>query len=382
MKRYSKYKLINSLKNNVLFFFRELNGSLGDIGVLIPIVISLAKLGVDIRISLFLIGLAYIFNGIIYRLPVSVQPMKGISSVVIVSKLNPIVVPISAFIISIILGILNYFKLFNKLKIDISLIRGIQVGVGILLIIAAYKIITYSLNHNLFNLVYELIVFSLILIIGLLTNWLIPSILILIIIALFISSNSINNFYFNLSFANFATFLNLFNENILIKNILSRDLSNILFVSFVLVIVQLPITVGNAIIASSKTIEDLYLNKVSESKIALTCSSYNFFIGLLGGIPVCHGSGGITAHYSAGARSSLAPILIGFILIFISFINNISLVFLNFPNTILSILLVFVGLKHMTFIFKLSNSYQYIKAFITSCVFIFISLNIHLLFKF
>jgi hypothetical protein len=128
MKSYSKYKLINSLKNNVLFFFRELNGSLGDIGVLIPIVISLAKLGLDIRISLFLIGLAYIFNGIIYRLPVSVQPMKGISSVIIASKLNPIVVPISAFVISITLGILNYFKLFNKLKIDISLIRGIQVG--------------------------------------------------------------------------------------------------------------------------------------------------------------------------------------------------------------------------------------------------------------
>ena len=370
--------IIKNLKSKALFFLRELNGALGDIGVLVPIVISLSKLGLDIKVALFLIGLAYIFNGIIYKLPVSIQPMKGISSIVIASKLNPIIVPISAFIISITLAILNYFKLFNKVKIDISLIRGIQFGVGILLIIAAYKIIDY---YSL-SLVYELFIFGLILMVGLFTNWIIPSVLVLIFVGLFISFNSIDNFYLSLSIFNIDTFFSIFSGGMLSKSMLNKDLFNILFVSFMLVMVQLPITIANAIIASSKTIEDLYLSKVNESKIAFTCSSYNFFMGLLGGIPVCHGSGGITAHYSAGARSFLAPILIGSILIFISFINNVYLIFLNFPNTILAILLAFVGLKHMAFIFKLNNSIQYVRAFIISFIFVFISLNISLLLNF
>lgn len=363
-------KMGNYLKY-ISFILRELNGSLGDIGVLFPIVIGLSKLGININIVLFLVGLAYVLNGIIYKVPVSVQPMKGISSVVLSVKLNPMVVPFSSIIISLILIILNKFRIFSKFRLDDSFIRGIQFGVGILLVIAAFNLLNINFSDfSSFNFL-ELLFFVLILVLGLLSNWQIPAILVLLITGVILSFSSFNDFHFGLvSFSKLTLYFNQVYLGIV------NNFFEILLISLIIVIIQLPITIANAIYASSKTINDLYNLKVSESKLAFTCSTYNLFIGLLGGVPVCHGSGGITAHFVSGGRTFLTPIFIGSICIFISLLNNIDTLVMNFPDLILSILIFFVGFKHMLFIFKLRQKEQYLAALLTSFAFVIISLNV------
>jgi len=69
----------------------------------------------------------------------------------------------------------------------------------------------------------------------------------------------------------------------------------------------------------------------------------------LGGVPVCHGSGGLTAHYRLGARTGGAPLMIGGIFLTLALLGSqASLQIIQvIPFPVLGILLVYVGFQHM-----------------------------------
>ena len=56
----------------------ELSGSLGDLGTLLPILVALSITGqVSLTASLIFGGLWNIISGLMFRIPMCVQPMKG-----------------------------------------------------------------------------------------------------------------------------------------------------------------------------------------------------------------------------------------------------------------------------------------------------------------
>ncbi len=60
---------------------RELAGSLGDLGTLLPLALGLILLnGLDATTIFITIGLFYILSGLYFRLTVPVQPMKLIAA--------------------------------------------------------------------------------------------------------------------------------------------------------------------------------------------------------------------------------------------------------------------------------------------------------------
>jgi SulP family sulfate permease len=65
-------------------------------------------------------------------------------------------------------------------------------------------------------------------------------------------------------------------------------------------------------------------------------------------MPVCHGSSGLTAHYSFGARTGGACVIIGSLCLGLSLIfrNGVSEIFKLIPHSILGIMLFYVGFKH------------------------------------
>jgi SulP family sulfate permease len=71
----------------------------------------------------------------------------------------------------------------------------------------------------------------------------------------------------------------------------------------------------------------------------------NFLSSLLGGMPLCHGAGGLAAHYRFGARSAGSNLIIGaiFILLILVMGNRILAVFNLIPMAILGVLLLFAG---------------------------------------
>jgi SulP family sulfate permease len=71
----------------------------------------------------------------------------------------------------------------------------------------------------------------------------------------------------------------------------------------------------------------------------------NFMSFLLGGMPLCHGAGGLAANYRFGARTAGSNVIIGFLFIVLALFlgNDVGGVFNLLPMSILGVLLVFAG---------------------------------------
>jgi SulP family sulfate permease len=69
--------------------------------------------------------------------------------------------------------------------------------------------------------------------------------------------------------------------------------------------------------------------------------------GFFGAVPMCHGTGGLAAHYRFGARTGGAPIMIGGLFVLLGLVlGELGLTILALiPNSVLGVLLVFAGLE-------------------------------------
>ncbi len=65
-------------------------------------------------------------------------------------------------------------------------------------------------------------------------------------------------------------------------------------------------------------------------------------------MPLCHGSGGVTAHYRFGARTGGANLFIGtaFVLVALFFGRSVADLSRLLPSSVLGALLVYVGIQH------------------------------------
>ena len=119
-----------------------------------------------------------------------------------------------------------------------------------------------------------------------------------------------------------------------------------------LVIPQIPLTLGNAVIGTTDTCFTLFgrnpgTRRVSNRAFAVSMGLANLGTGLLGGIPMCHGAGGLAAHYRFGARTGGSNIMIGaiFLVIALGFGKMGIALLSSIPNGILGVLLLFAGLE-------------------------------------
>ena len=73
----------------------------------------------------------------------------------------------------------------------------------------------------------------------------------------------------------------------------------------------------------------------------------NLFSGALGGVPMCHGAGGLAAQVRFGARTGGAPVLLGCVLLVLAVGAGAWIVTLLelFPRAILGVLLFLAGLQ-------------------------------------
>jgi len=113
----------------------------------------------------------------------------------------------------------------------------------------------------------------------------------------------------------------------------------------------------------------------------MTLGVANLFAGAIGGMPVCHGAGGMTAHYSFGARTGGAPILMGAALLFLAIIFGASLATLlaGFPLPILAGLLAIAGLLHIALLKDLEGRAHWALAIAVGVTGFFVNLAVALL---
>jgi SulP family sulfate permease len=128
------------------------------------------------------------------------------------------------------------------------------------------------------------------------------------------------------------------------------SVDDLLWVLPVLVLPQIPMTIGNAIISNTDITREYFANQARRATYRSMANSQgladivSFFFG---GIPMCHGAGGLAAHYRFGARTAGSNMIIGgiFLLLALIFGENIVTVLKLLPFSLLGVLLVFAGLQ-------------------------------------
>jgi MFS superfamily sulfate permease-like transporter len=125
-----------------------------------------------------------------------------------------------------------------------------------------------------------------------------------------------------------------------------------------LAIPQIPLSLGNSILATHQSARDLFPDRAPEiRKISGTYALMNLVNPFFGGVPTCHGSGGIVGHYTFGARTGGSVVIYGgfYLLLGLLFSGGFDRVIRVFPLPVLGVLLLFEGLGLMTLIRRLED---------------------------
>jgi len=114
---------------------------------------------------------------------------------------------------------------------------------------------------------------------------------------------------------------------------------------WLLALPQAPLTVSNAILATSLLIQDTFKKSISPDKLSRSTGIMNLISVPLGGFPMCHGAGGLAAQYRFGARTGISNILSGIILLPVALFFASPYLISIIPVGVFGALLVFVAIE-------------------------------------
>jgi SulP family sulfate permease len=321
---------------------RELAGAVADLGVLVPIAVALiVKNGLSPTAVFLPAGLLYVVAGIVYRLPVPVQPLKAFGAIVIAKGLGANDIAAGALLMGVIFfgaGRLGLIDLAGR-AFPRSLIRGVQLTVGLLFLTIAWKLVAHpskGFKEYALEPRWSILLALAVVVLALLGRRL-PISLVLVGIGVVVmlvlaggkASAGPSAFHFP-----------------------SWDAGMFWTALTVLVIPQVPLSFANSCLATSDAAR-AYFGKAAErvrpGRLATSFGAANFLSAAISGMPVCHGAGGLTAHYAFGARTGGAPLAMGASLVVLAVAAGSGLAALlsAFPLPILAALLTIAGLLHI-----------------------------------
>ncbi len=358
----------------------EVAGSLGDLGTLLPISLGMILAnGLDPTGTFMTIGLFFIFSGIYYKVTVPVQPMKVIGAYAIATGMTAPQISASVFLVGcflLIIGGTGTITLIGK-YITKPVVRGVQLSTGILLMAEGVRFIVGTSKFQLLKASAE--------------PWLslqhlgpLPIGIVLGLVGGFLTLLFLENKKFpagllviigGLLLGVLLGDIDLFNSlslGIHLPSFLPHGLPSQVDFSFALmalVLPQIPMTLGNAVIAYADLSEDYFGEKSKKVTYRAACISMalaNFASFFMGGMPLCHGAGGLAAHYRFGARSAGSNLIIGGFFVILTLLLGSGLIVLLhlIPMAILGVLLLFAGSQLALTIMDLKERKEFFVAMI------------------
>lgn len=337
----------------------EFSGSLGDLGTILPLAVGMIVINNLDPVGIFIvIGVFYIFSGIYFKVTCPVEPMKVISGYAIATGISAVQIQASCFWISVFMLLIGGTGLIDLIGRYISraVIRGVQLSTGILLISQGIKLMAgTSLFQHIQGAaephlnIQSLGVLPIGILLGvlfaaltlmLLDNRHFPAALVIVLCGMLLGlflGKDIN--------------WDLIAPGLHLPTILPYGVPKLTDLGFALIILtlpQLPMTIGNAVIAN-RDLSLQYFGKNSERvtnrRLCLSMALANALSFMVGGIPLCHGAGGLASRFRFGARTGGSNLIIGAIFILGTLLLGsgiLSLINL-LPFSVLGILLVFAG---------------------------------------
>ncbi|RLN94323.1 hypothetical protein BBJ28_00017522 [Nothophytophthora sp. Chile5] len=355
---------------------QEVSGAFGDIGLFLPLLTALA-IGrvngapqIEFGAALFFAGVFTSSLSLYFNVPIPIQPMKTIAAVAIADKFPNEQIIAAGILMGAIVGFLAVTNIITHVSklVPLSMVRGIQLGVGISLMgkgfksayVKAFKFQSASSTESFSATIAsenagEVVWFGVdsvfvSLVLGVLCIAFIRSRKVPMALLLFAYGMTVGVYqYFRLRDEYHLPSL-AFGPKFVAPVVPSAHDFGQAFLY--LVLPQLPLTLLNSVVALEKLAADLFPAHDEPAGVRRVCFSIaggNLLFSWFGMLPVCHGAGGLASQHTFGARSSLAMVFLGAFKMFFALLFGSTCVTLLqrgiFPSSVLGVMLVFSGLS-------------------------------------
>ncbi|KAD2806178.1 hypothetical protein E3N88_39555 [Mikania micrantha] len=365
---------ISSLRLHKTTVWSELGGSVGDLGTYIPIVLALTLVSkLDLGTTLIFTALYNIVTGLLFGIPMPVQPMKSIASVAIseapLLTLSQIAAAgIGTASVLLFLGATGLMSVLYRF-IPLPVVRGVQLSQGLSFAFTAIKYVRYDQDFAANTQ-------------GDARSWLgLDGLIVAIsaIVFLVITTGS-GETYDNIEpvagnrrvrrrlqiLSSIPSALIVFLIGIILCFIIDPTIFNSLQLGpskfHVLKITwddfktgflrgsvpQIPLSILNSVIAVCKLSDDLFPeHEASVTAVSVSVGIMNLVGCWFGAMPVCHGAGGLAGQYRFGGRTGASVLLLGCgkLVLGLVFGNSFVRILNQFPVGILGALLLFAGIE-------------------------------------
>lgn len=325
-------------------WWHEASGAVADLGVLIPIAIALiVSNGLSTTAVLLPAGVLYLVVARTYRAPVAVQPLKAFGAVAIAVGAGTDVIAAGSLLMGLVFLVLGTTGLLDRLGTAFprSVIRGVQLAVGLTFVRIAWGLVAHP--PSTFTSQWSVAATGLVcvLVTIALLRWRRSSALVAVLIGLALAAGAT-------WVAGDAT-IALGPTPIALPSISMADL---MLAATVLVLPQVPLTLTNSCLAPADAARRYFPDqaaRITPSRLARTLGGANVVVAAIGGMPMCHGAGGMSAHHAFGARTWRAPALIGAVLVGVAVLlgQDLTMILRSFPLAILAALLLVAGVTHI-----------------------------------
>jgi len=316
---------------------REFAGAFGDLGTLIPFLIGYITISkMDPVGVLVAFGLSKIIAGLYFKTPIPIQPMKAIGTAAIshAGALTAGTIWAAGLFTGLfwlLMGITGAVTWVSKIT-SRPIVHGIILGLGLSFILEGVKMME---AEPFFAILAGALTFVL------LSYERVPAMLILLglgVVTAMVSEpgllGELGQMSWHLRLPVFA--LSTLGPHDLVTGVI------------VLGLPQVALTLGNAIIATVEENNTLFPTHPTTVKaVAIDHGIMNLVGASLGGVPMCHGAGGMAAHIRFGARTGGALVILGSLVLCLGlfFADSVATLFKLFPRALLGVILMFGGLE-------------------------------------
>jgi sulfate permease, SulP family len=342
---------------------RELAGAVADVGVLIPIAVALiVGNGLSATAVLLPAGVLYLTAAAVYRLPVPVQPLKAFGAIAIAKGLGSDEIAAGALLMGVVfltLGRLGVLDLAAR-TFPRPLIRGVQLTVGLLFLKIAWELVNHPPQGFREH--------------ALSPDWALPLAMLTLVLAFALRAYPVT---LVLVAVGSVTALLLAGDQATLGPsavaLPSLDVATFVTAFTVLVVPQIPLSFANSCLATADAAR-VYFGRAGErvrpGRLATTFGSANLLAGGMSGMPVCHGAGGMTAHYAFGARTAAAPVAMGTVLVALALAagSGLAALLAAFPLPILAGVLATAGVLHILLLRDLRGAKSWAFALLVGAV--------------
>ncbi|WP_122089128.1 putative sulfate/molybdate transporter [Halalkalicoccus subterraneus] len=305
------------------FSANEVTGAVGDSLTVLPIVVALALLTeISLPHVLVAFGVFQIVWGVWYGLPMSVEPMKALAALAIAGALSYAELALAGLVLGVVFLAIGTTDTLSVVErwIGEPVIRGIQFAVGLILLETGLSLAAGDVALAAVGLAVALAVIAF--------GYGNASALVVLAIGTGIT----------LWTAGFPAILFPgVPPTLALGEALTWSAADG-------IVAQFAMTIGNAALATSLLFADLFDEDVPADDLATSMGVMNLLTVPLGGIPMCHGCGGLAGKYEFGARTGGANVILGTGYIALAFVTTGALV-AAFPLAMLGVLLAIVAVS-------------------------------------